>query len=104
MVTVFVVMGHAGSHDDYMTWMTKGFYKLDDAVSYQELCKKEADRIVTEMTEYEDNHSGSNRFDPPSDPQAYWREMNKIKRSNTVDAYFEYEEPIDYTIEDLEVE
>lgn len=103
MITVFVVKGHAGAHDDYMSWMTKGFYNLDDAVVYQELCQEEANRIVREMAEFEDKHSGSDRFDAPSDPLKYWDEMSKIKKSNTVDEWFEYEEPIEYTVEDLEV-
>jgi len=104
MITAFVVIGHAGIEDDYRTWNTKAFYKLDDAEAYRNECQEEADRIVREMAEFEDRHSGASRFEPPQDPLRYWDEMSKITDNNAVDEYFEYQNPIDYTIEDLEIE
>lgn len=107
MVVIFVVVGHAGQHDDYRSWMSKGFHKRDDAVVHQRKCIDEANRVTREIKTMEEE-----RFTYPhggmvpeiEEPLRYWSDVQAIIDSNKTDDYFEYDEDIDYTVDALEVE
>ena len=101
MTIVFVVIGHAGLHDDYRTWMTKGFHAELGAKIYMKKCKDEAERIVLEMQELD--NTLLRQWQDTGVPNEYWRAYTKITEGNKVDEYFEYEKPIDYIIEELEI-
>jgi len=106
MNNIFVIIGHAGQHDDYRTWTTKGFYKRQDAVEYQKKCIDEANRITKEMKALEQQFKFDvlqQNLSDTLDPVIYWTDVQGIIDSNTVDNFFEYDDDIDYTIESLEV-
>lgn len=107
MEVIFVVTGHAGSHDDYRNWMAKGFYERLDAENYQIECIEEAERITKEILKMEDkrfSYSDGGLVPEIDDPVNYWIDVQALIDSNKVDDYFEYDQDLDYTVEALEVE
>ena len=106
MEVIFVVMGHAGLHDDYRTWMAKGFKNKSDAELYQLKCIDEANRIIKEINTLEKERFTftDDRLPEVADPISYLADVQAIIDSNKVDDYFEHDQDIDYTIDALEVE
>jgi hypothetical protein len=98
---VFVVIGHAGDYDYYRTWMTKGFEDEINAKEYKHLCTEEARRITLELQEL--NDTLLKQWQDTGDPNDYWERYAKIAEDNKVDEYFDHDELIDYTIEELEI-
>jgi len=107
MEVIFVVVGHAGSHDDYRSWTSKGFHKRNDAVLYQQKCIDEANRIneaILEMERKRFTFIDGGLVPEIDDPVNYWTDVQSLIDSNKVDVYFEHDNDFDYTIDALEIE
>lgn len=98
MNKIYVVTGHAGEHDDYRIWPSMGFYDVTDAEKYREKCMFEAERINKEINMLNEDFQNKE-----INVLYYWDKYDAIIKSNAVDESFDWEEPVDYTIDELEV-
>ena len=101
---IYVVVGHCGDYEDYITWNTRAFKVKSTAKVYCKRCQKEADRITAEIAKLEDeitkqwSEEGSD-----FDYKPYTEKSTKIIESNKIDPDFNYDEPIAYTIDELKL-
>lgn len=102
MDKVYIVMGHSGEYDDYRNWITKAFWHRSDAMEYARNCQDEADRILKEIEVYETR----NAFEAKKNPIDYLKKLNMIWKTHKYDELFEEhcEIPIEYTIEEVEIQ
>lgn len=95
---IHVVMGSCGQHDDYRTWMTIGFHMISSAETYKDACEAEARRIRNEINELDGEFQ-----EKEIGVTEYWDRHDRIRTSNAIDESFDWDEPVEYTIDWLEV-
>lgn len=108
MSKIYIVVCNSGDYDDYRKKNIAAFHDENVAKGFCDDCQKEANRICEACTKieksipsFEEQQKQKMTYE---ETMKYWNDIHKIVKSHKYDPDFEWNEPIKYEIEEMEIQ